>query len=59
MEVIVCLLTTLFFAALGIRDIKVHSSGMAHQKCSDKEFVVVPFYVENRVVKEITAGKVE
>ena len=43
MEIIVCLLTTGFFAALEIRDIKVRSARKSRHKDNPKDFVVVPY----------------
>ena len=44
MEIIVCILTTLFFAALEIRDIKSRSARNTLYKNNEENFVVVPFY---------------
>ena len=43
MEITVCLLTTAFFAALEIREIKVRSARKARPKNNHQDFVVVPY----------------
>ncbi len=42
MEITVCILTTLFFAALEIWNLKTRFSKMVRKEYSDTEFLVVP-----------------
>ncbi|MEW6076194.1 MAG: hypothetical protein AB1724_00090 [Thermodesulfobacteriota bacterium] len=48
MEIIVCILTTLFFAVMEIRDIKVRYTGMRHARIENEEFMLLPLYSDER-----------
>jgi hypothetical protein len=44
MEIIVCILTTLFFAVMEIREIKIRSAGMMNARIDEGEFMLLPVY---------------
>ncbi len=44
MEVTVCILTTLFFAGLEIRDMKIRANKKKHAEIQENEFVVLPHH---------------
>jgi hypothetical protein len=55
MEIIVCILTTLFFAVLEILDLKSRASRASRPGSCGGEFVVLPFYTDNGAAEEVMA----